>query len=83
VPIDAAVGAPPPVLRKVTIGATPWANFTVDDDPTPRETPETIQLPPGPHRIHFSNRQLGVTRTVTIDVPTDRDIKHVEALDAP
>jgi hypothetical protein len=78
---DAA--APPAVLRKVTIGATPWANFTVDDDPTPHETPETIELAPGAHRIHFSNHQLGVTRTVTIDVPTDRDIKHVEALDAP
>lgn len=78
-PRDAAPSAQN--LRKVTIGATPWADFTVDDDPTPHQTPETIALPPGPHRIHFSNARLGVTRTVTIDVPPDRDIKHVEPLE--
>ncbi len=69
------------LTRKVTIGATPWADFTVDDDPTPHQTPETISLSPGPHRIHFTNAPLGVTRTVTIDVPADRDIKHVEPLE--
>ncbi len=82
-PLDAAVDAAATPTRKVTIGATPWADFTVDDDPTPRQTPETLELTPGRHRIHFSNPRLGVTRTVVIDVPSDRDLKHVEALDAP
>ena len=59
------------------------ADFTVDDDPTPHQTPETIRLTPGPHRIHFTNSRLGVSRTVTIVVPADRDLKHVEPLDAP
>ncbi len=67
--------------RKVTIGATPWADFTVDDDPTPHQTPETIELPPGRHRIHFANARLGVTRTVVIEVPVDRDLRHVEPLE--
>lgn len=81
--LDAGIDAAATLTRRVTIGATPWADFTVDDDPTPRQTPETLELTPGRHRIHFSNPRLGVTRTVVIDVPSDRDLKHVEALDAP
>ncbi len=72
---------PPPVLRRVTIGATPWADFTVDDDPTPHQTPETLSLPPGPHRIHLRNPTIAVERTITLDVPADRDVRHVERLE--
>ncbi|MBA3451789.1 MAG: serine/threonine protein kinase [Deltaproteobacteria bacterium] len=67
-------------LRKVTINATPWAYFTVDNDPTQHETMKTLQLAPGKHRIQFSNPVLKVERTVTIEVPEDRDLAHVERL---
>ena len=82
---EAGSGADAPVpttvaTRKVTINATPWAYFTVDTDPTQYETIKTIALPPGPHQIHFSNPVLKVERDVTIDVPVDRDISHVERL---
>lgn len=67
--------------RKVTINALPgWSHFTVDGDPSPHQTVETIELAPGPHRIHFKHPTLGVERDVTIDVPVDRDLKHVEDL---
>jgi len=68
------------VLRRVTINATPWAYFTVDGDPTQHETVKTLQLAPGPHRIHFHNPVLQLERTVTIEVPPDRDVSHVERL---
>ena len=78
---SAAAPPPPAVTHKVTINATPWANFTVDGDPTQYETIKSIQLAPGPHVIHFSNPVLKVERDVTIDVPADRDTSHVERLD--
>ncbi len=78
-----AAAAPPPVLRDVTIGAVPWADFTVEGDPTVHQTPETVRLSPGPHRVTFRNPQLGVERTVTIVVPADRDHRHVEHLSNP
>ena len=74
--------APAPVVapRTVTINATPWAYFTVDGDPTQHETPKSLQLAPGKHRVQFRNPVLEIERTVTIDVPTDRDLKHIETL---
>ena len=75
-----AVAAPPIALRKVTINATPWAYFAVDDDPTQHETMKTLSLSPGRHRIRFSNPVLKVERAVTIEVPVDRDLTHVERL---
>ena len=81
---DAGVAqvVPPPAVekRKVTINAIPWANFTVDGDPTRYETVETIRLAPGPHTIHFDNTALGVKRDVVIEVPADRDTTVVERL---
>lgn len=68
------------VLRRVTINAIPWAYFTVDGDPTRHETVKTLQLAPGPHRIHFVNPVLELERTITLDVPSDRDVSHVERL---
>ena len=70
----------------MTIGARPWATFYVDDDPARHETPETLELTPGRHRVRFVNEQAHVDRTITLDVPADRDSKHVEVLvpdDAP
>ncbi len=66
--------------RRVTIGAKPWAHFTVDGDPRQHETPQVLDLAPGPHRIHFANPQLSVERDVTIVVPADRDSRHIEDL---
>lgn len=73
--------APPPVAvtRKVHINATPWAYFTVDGGPR-MQTPKLLDLTPGPHQIHFENSVLKVERDVTLDVPADRDISHVEPL---
>ncbi|MGE3542452.1 MAG: protein kinase [Kofleriaceae bacterium] len=67
-------------LRAVTIHAVPWAHFTVDDAATIYETPRTLQLSPGSHKVRFTNPVLDVQRDVTIDVPVDRDIKWVERL---
>jgi len=71
--------APAIMLRKVHINATPWAYFTVDGGPR-MQTPKLLELASGPHRIHFENDVLKVEREITIDVPADRDISHVEAL---
>jgi tRNA A-37 threonylcarbamoyl transferase component Bud32 len=78
-PADAAASAAR-ALRKVRVNARPWATFTVDGGAAQYETISTIELAPGPHRLHFSNPQLGVERDVTIDVPADRDLDHVEDL---
>jgi hypothetical protein len=64
----------------VIIGATPWAYFRVDDDPAQHQTPEAILLTPGRHTIHFTNPALGVERTTVLEVPTDRDLRHVEPM---
>jgi serine/threonine protein kinase len=66
-------------LRKVRINATPWAYFTVDGGPR-MQTPKLLELAPGPHKIHFENAVLKVERTITLDVPVDRDISYVEPL---
>lgn len=87
-PVDRTVAKPPPVVpvvpapttRRVTIGSTPWSNFTVDGDPKQHETPQVLDLAPGPHRIRFTNPQLKLEREVTITVPADRDWRHVEDL---
>jgi hypothetical protein len=78
-PADAAVSAAR-TLRKVRVNARPWATFTIDGGAAQYETISTIELLPGPHRLHFSNPQLGVERDETIDVPADRDLDHVEDL---
>ena len=82
-PLDAAA-APDAraaaALRRVRINARPWALFSVDGEATEHETISTVELTPGPHRVRFRNPQLGVDRTVTIEVPADRDLDHVEDL---
>ena len=64
---------PKPALCRVRINVTPWAYYTADQDPTQHETPGTIDLAPGPHRLHVWNPQLKVERDITINVPADRD----------
>jgi serine/threonine protein kinase len=68
------------VMRNVTINATPWAYFTVDDGSTQYETMKTIQLAPGRHTVHFNNPVLEVERDAVITVPEDRDTSYVEKL---
>jgi serine/threonine protein kinase len=70
----------PKTSRKVTLGARPWARFTIDADATPHETPETVELTPGRHVIHFENPEMAVRRDVILVVPADHDIAHVENL---
>ena len=79
---DAPAGeaAPPVVLRPIPIGAKPWAYFTVDTDPTRHETPTTLRLAVGAHRVTFSNPELGVSRTVTVVVPEEGEARHVEKM---
>jgi hypothetical protein len=80
-PASAPTPAPAAPLRAVTIGATPWADFTIDDDPARHETPETVHLAPGRHVIHFDNPTLHILRTTPIDVPSDHDVGYVEHMD--
>ncbi len=77
---DVVAAAPAPVRRRVRVNARPWAMFTVDDEGVEHETIATVELTPGPHRLHFRNPELGVTRVITIVVPVDRDLDHVEDL---
>ncbi len=67
-------------MKRFTIGATPWAYFTVDGDPKEYETPMSLKLTVGPHRVTFRNPELNVSRTVTITVPPDDEGRHVEKM---
>jgi len=62
-----------PATCRVRINLTPWAYYTTDEDSAQRETPGTVDLTPGRHRIHVWNPQLHVERDIVIDVPADRD----------
>jgi serine/threonine protein kinase len=61
-----------PAMCQVRINLTPWAYYAAEDG-SRHETPSTIELAPGPHRIHVWNPELHVERDITINVPTDRD----------
>jgi hypothetical protein len=39
-----------------------------------------LKLTVGPHRVLFTNPQLGVTRTVTVTVPAEGEARHVEKM---
>jgi len=79
--LEPATAPPSTVVRRsVTLGAVPWANVTIDNDPTVRETPVTIELAVGSHRVTYANPELGVTRTVTVHVPADGPARHLEDL---
>ena len=66
-------GRPRPPTCKVRINLTPWAYYTADDGGERHETPGTIELTPGPHRLHVWNPELHVERDIVIQVPADRD----------
>jgi hypothetical protein len=71
---SAIVIAQPPSVgkRKATINSKPWSNFTVDGG-AQHTSPETIELAPGVHTIHFTGQPyFKADKTVTITVP-DRD----------
>jgi len=57
----------------VRINFTPWAYYTVDHDPARHETPGTIDLAPGEHRLHVWNPELHIERDIVLTVPADRD----------
>jgi hypothetical protein len=71
--------APPPSVattkHKLIVNTQPWSNFTVDGAGS-YQTQETIELAPGPHRFHFDNPTLHITRDATFDMP-DRDERYV------
>jgi len=62
-----------PATCRVRINLTPWAYYTVDGESTQHETPGTLGLTPGPHRLHVWNPELHIERDITINVPADRD----------
>lgn len=67
-------------LRPIWINALPWAYFTVDDEPKQYETPAMLTLSVGAHRVTFTNPELGVSRTVTVTVPAEGEVRHVEKM---
>jgi hypothetical protein len=71
--IVSAADQPRPPTCKVRINLTPWAYYTADDGGERHETPGTIELTPGPHRLHVWNPELHVERDIVIQVPADRD----------
>ncbi|MEZ4358771.1 MAG: serine/threonine-protein kinase [Kofleriaceae bacterium] len=75
-PLEPAVAA----RRRFTIGAKPWAHFQIDGDPKTYETPATLELTLGAHRVHFVNPALGITKDVTIRVGLEGPASHVELL---
>ena len=75
-----ALNLPVGPLKSFTIGAVPWAYFLIDGDPVRYETPMTLKLTAGPHRVTFTNPELNVSRTVTITVPANDDGRHVEKM---
>jgi serine/threonine-protein kinase len=77
--IDAAPKPSGPT-RMFTIGAIPWANITIDDNPKEHETPVTLPLTIGTHRVTFTNPSLGVSRTVTVTVPAEGIDRYVEKM---
>ena len=61
------------MVCRVRINLTPWAYYTADGGSARHETPSTIELAPGPHRLHVWNPELHVERDILITVPADRD----------
>ncbi len=68
-----ATDRPRPPTCKVRINLTPWAYYTADENGERHETPGTIDLTPGPHRLHVWNPELHVERDIVLQVPADRD----------
>jgi serine/threonine-protein kinase len=80
-----AVVAPATTKYRVLINVTPsWSYFTIDNDPTTYQTLATVDLAPGPHRIHFTgNEHFPADKKVNIVVPEKHGFKVVEKLAPP
>jgi serine/threonine protein kinase len=73
-----------PARCRVRINLTPWAYYTTDEDTGRHETPSTVELTPGRHRLHVWNPELHVERDITINVPADREaMNYSEPLQSP
>ena len=79
---DAAVEGPAAQERRrpFTIGAKPWAHVTIDDEPARHETPATMSLTLGKHRLRFENPELGISHEVTIEVLADGPASYIHVL---
>jgi hypothetical protein len=64
---------PRPPTCKVRINLTPWAYYTADNNGERHETPGTLELTPGAHRLHVWNPELHIERDIVLQVPADRD----------
>src|SRR5262249_10418763 len=73
----AAVPAKHHSLCRVHLNLTPWVYYTADGDSTRHETPDTIELTPGPHKLHVWNPELDIERDIVIDVPADRESTNI------
>jgi hypothetical protein len=71
--------APPLALHAVRVNVKPgWAYFTVDDNSTQYQTPDTIHLAVGAHTVHFTHGT--VTRATAITVPDSDALTVLEDL---
>ncbi len=77
----------PPITAKYKVGINVtrgWSYFTVDNDPTKYQTLATVELAPGPHKIHFlGNEHFPADKTVNIVVPEKDGLRVVENLAVP
>ncbi|MEO8841269.1 MAG: serine/threonine-protein kinase [Kofleriaceae bacterium] len=71
--------APPLPLHAVRVSVKPgWAYFTVDDNPTQYQTPDTVHLAAGAHIVHFTHN--AITRARPITVPESDSLTVLEDL---
>ena len=82
---DKTVDTPPPVAgpkHKVTFQTSPqWSSFTIDGGATKYQTPDTVELAPGTHTIHFTgNEYFPADKTISVEV-SDKDLMKAVKLD--
>jgi tRNA A-37 threonylcarbamoyl transferase component Bud32 len=77
--LPVTVTAPPQPVHAVRVSVKPgWAFFTVDDNPTQFQTPDTVHLAAGAHIVHFTRGS--VTRATPITVPDSDALTVLEDL---
>ena len=69
--------------QRVQFGAKPWAYVTIDGVATVYETPATVELTVGTHRLAFTNPALGASKNLTINVSAAGDNRFVVDLTTP
>lgn len=80
--------APPPAPTSppgtVLINASPWARVTVlHHDAGCEETPCTLTLPPGRHRIRLHNPVADLSREIVVEVESGAVVRRAESLTRP